>query len=193
VDSSTWTATSVVLTGGQQDVTLDFGLVLADDVQLALRKTAVARTATTITWDVTVASTGTQDAYAGFAVVDALPGSLTFTSASGTGFACTATGQVVSCEHDDSLPAGETATVRIVTGVTTAGAEVTNTAMVDVDGRGYRFEVLSAQDVAVSDPVPSDRGSRLAATGATAALPLGIAVLLLVIGGTLVAIRRRRI
>lgn len=193
VDSSTWTSTSAVLTGGQQDLTLDFGMVLADDVQLALRKTAVARTATTITWDVTVASTGTQDAYAGFAVVDALPGALTFTSASGTGFACTAVGQVVTCEHDDSLPAGETATVRIVTGVGTAGAQVTNTAMVDVDGRGYRFEVLSAQDVAVSDPVPSGRGSALAATGASAALPLGVAVLLLVIGGTLVAIRRRRV
>jgi protocatechuate 3,4-dioxygenase beta subunit len=193
VDSSTWTATSAVLVGGEQDVTLDFGMVLADDVQIALRKTAVARTATSITWDVTVASTGTQDAYAGFAVVDALPGSLTFTSASGTGFACTAVDQVVTCEHDDSLPAGETATVRIVTGVTTAGAEVTNKAMVNVDGRGYRFEVLSAQDVAVSDPVPSDPGSRLAATGATAALPLGAAVLLLVLGGTLVAIRRRRV
>ncbi|HEY0216228.1 MAG TPA: SdrD B-like domain-containing protein, partial [Cellulomonas sp.] len=192
VDSTTWTATTRVLVGGEQDTTLDYGLVLADDVQLALRKSVVSRTATTIVWDVTVASTGTQDAYAGFAVVDALPGALSFTSAEGDGFACTAVAQVVTCDHAGSLPAGERATVRIVTGLTAAGAEVTNTATVDVDGRGYRFEVLSASDVAVSDPVRATAAqSILARTGASAALPLGLAVLLLVLGGVLLAVRRR--
>lgn len=194
LDSSTWTATTAVLTGGQQDTTLDFGTVLADDVQLALRKSAVSRTSDTITWDVTVASTGTQDAYAGFAVVDALPGALTFTSAAGDGFSCTAVAQVVTCEHAGSLPAGEQATVRIVTGLTAAGAQVTNTATVDVDGRGYLFEVLSAQDVAWSDPAPAadpTLGGRLAATGSSAAVPLGLAVLLLLLGAGLLAVRRR--
>jgi uncharacterized repeat protein (TIGR01451 family) len=195
VDSSTWTAGSAVLVGGEQDLTLDFGMVLADDVQLALRKSVVSRTADTITWDVTVASTGTQDAYAGFAVVDALPGALSFSSAAGDGFTCTAVAQVVTCDHAGSLPAGEQATVRIVTGVDASTAEVTNTATVDVTGRGYLFEVLSAQDQAISDPVAAPAaqtlGSRLAATGASAALPLGLAVLMLVLGGVLLALRRR--
>lgn len=106
LDSATWTATSRVLVGGESDPTLDFGLVLADDVQLALRKVPVARTADSVTWDVTVMSTGTQDAYAGFTVVDALPGSLTFRSASGTGFDCVAVDRVVTCDHDGPLPAG---------------------------------------------------------------------------------------
>ncbi|VTR76922.1 SdrD B-like domain-containing protein [Cellulomonas hominis] len=197
-DSATWSAPSRQLVGGEEDTTLDFGMVLADDVQLALRKTAVARTADSITWDVTVASTGTQDAYAGFAVVDALPGALSFRTASGTGFACTAVGQVVTCDHDGSLPAGETATVRIVTGLTAADADVTNTATVDVTGRGYLFEVLAAQDVAWSEPGPTgpadpaDPAADLAVTGATPAAPLGGAAALIVLGAALLALAGSR-
>jgi uncharacterized repeat protein (TIGR01451 family) len=195
-DSATWSAPSRLLVGGEEDTTLDFGMVLADDVQLALRKTAVARTADSITWDVTVASTGTQDAYAGFAVVDALPGALSFRTASGTGFACTAVGRVVTCDHDGSLPAGETATVRIVTGLTAADADVTNTATVDVTGRGYLFEVLAAQDVAWSEPAPVDPAADLAVTGATPVVPLGGAVGLIALGAALLALagfRGRRV
>jgi uncharacterized repeat protein (TIGR01451 family) len=199
LDSSTWTATSRALVGGESDTTLDFGLVLADDVQLALRKVPVARTADSITWDVTVMSTGTQDAYAGFTVVDALPGSLAFRSASGTGFACVAVDRVVSCDHDGSLPAGESATVRIVTGLTAAGADVTNTAAVSVEGRGYLFEVLAAEDVAWSEPVErtdgvtvTAPGGGLATTGSDAAWPLVAAGALLALGAALLAIASRR-
>ena len=199
LDSSTWTATSRVLVGGESDTTLDFGLVLADDVQLALRKVPVARTADSITWDVTVMSTGTQDAYAGFSVVDALPGALTFRSASGTGFACVAVDRVVTCDHDGSLPAGESATVRIVTGLTAAGADVTNTATVDVEGRGYRFEVLAAEDVAWSEPAErtggvavTAPGGDLATTGSDAAWPLVAAGVLLALGAALIALARGR-
>lgn len=161
LDSSTWTAGSAVLVGGEEDTTLDFGMVVATDVQLALRKTAVSRTADAITWDVTVAATGTVEAYAGFTVVDALPGSLTFRSAVGTGFACTAVDRLVTCDHDGALAPGDTATVRIVTGVAAGTADVTNTASVSVDGRGYRSDVLSDEDDAVSPPVvePADPGT----------------------------------
>ncbi|WP_282944470.1 SdrD B-like domain-containing protein [Cellulomonas endometrii] len=194
VDSSTWTATSRALVGGDVDATLDFGLVLADDVQLALRKTAVARDASTITWEVTVASTGTQDAYAGFAVVDALPGALSFKSASGAGFSCNAEDQVVRCDHDEALAAGESATVQIVTGVAAAGSDVTNTAMVDVEGRGYRFEVLSSSSKAWSDApeavTPVD--DPLARTGSSVGVPIGIAALLLILGASLVVVVRPR-
>lgn len=195
LDSSTWSATSRVLVGGESDPALDFGLVLADDVQLALRKVPVARTADSITWDVTVMSTGTQDAYAGFTVVDALPGALTFRSASGTGFACAAAERVVTCDHDGSLPAGESATVRIVTGLTAAGADVTNTATVSVEGRGYLFEVLAAEDVAWSEPTErtdgatgTPPGGALATTGSDAAWPLVAAGALLALGAALLAV-----
>jgi uncharacterized repeat protein (TIGR01451 family) len=198
LDSATWSATTTALAGGQADTSLDFGLVLADDVQLALRKTPVARSADSITWDVTVASTGTQDAYAGFTVVDALPGSLSFTSATGDGFACTAVDRVVTCDHDGSLPAGRSATVRIVTGLTAGGSDVTNTATVDVEGRGYRFEVLAAEDVAWSEPaapVAATPGTGpLAVTGASPAVPFGLAGALVALGAlllTLATTRRR--
>lgn len=202
LDSSTWSATSRVLVGGESDTTLDFGLVLADDVQLALRKVPVARTADSITWDVTVMSTGTQDAYAGFTVVDALPGALTFRSASGTGFACVAVDRLVTCDHDGSLPAGESATVRIVTGLTASDADVTNTATVSVEGRDYRFEVLAAEDVAWSEPAVvagpgggaagAAPGGDLATTGSDAAWPLVAAGALLALGVALLALASRR-
>jgi fimbrial isopeptide formation D2 family protein len=191
VDSSTWTSPSRALVGGEEDTTLDFGMVLADDVQLALRKTPVSRTADTITWDVTVASTGTQDAYAGFAVVDALPGALSFRSAEGDGFACTAVQQVVTCDYDASLPAGESATVRIVTGLTAVGADVTNTATVTGDGRGYRFEVLGADDVAWSAPAPA--AADLATTGASPAGPLALVAAFLALGAVLTGVSRLRV
>lgn len=203
-DSSTWTATSRVLVGGESDTTLDFGVVLADDVQLALRKVAASRTADSITWDVTVTATGTQDAYAGFTVRDVLPAALTLRSAGGTGFACAPDGREVVCAHDGPLAAGESATVRLVTGLATAGADIANTATVDVDGRGYRFDVPTAEDVAWSEPVePADGGTApgtggaggaaaargdLATTGSDPAWPLAAAGALLALGAALVAL-----
>lgn len=145
----------------------------------------------------TVASTGTQDAYAGFTVVDTLPAGLTSGSATGEGFDCTVAGQVVTCAHDGPLAAGESATVRVVTVLASGVAEVANTATVDVTGRGYRFEVLAADDVAWSDPAPvpaaDGTGGALATTGSSPAAPFGAAALLVLLGGALCAavVRRR--
>ncbi|GCE76876.1 SdrD B-like domain-containing protein [Cellulomonas biazotea] len=212
LDSSTWTVTSALLVGGEQDTTLDFGLVLADDVQLALRKTAVARDGDLVTWEVTVASTGTQDAYAGFTVVDTLPAGMAYVSGSGDGFVCatgtgTGTGvapaptagtgdRVVTCRLDGPLASGDTATLRVVTRLTDPRADVANTATVTTAGHGYLFEVAGAESLAWSDAPPLPPAAPvvdLPRTGADVAGTGLLALLLLLLGGTLVvAVRRGR-
>jgi uncharacterized repeat protein (TIGR01451 family) len=212
-DSSTDDAASTTLIGGQQDLTLDFGWVLADDVQLALRKSAVGRTLDSVTWELTVASVGTQDAYAGFTVVDTLPSGLRYTSASGDGFDCTVDGQVVTCDHPGALAAGETATVRIVTALTDSRASVRNTATVITGDHEYPFPVDPDDNGSWSDPVPPPvddpapsgppvAGSApavpqaasglLAITGSAPAGVIGGALVLTVAGLVLVLLRRRR-
>lgn len=189
LDSSTWTAGSLVLVGGAQDLSLDFGFVLADDVQLPVRKTVAERADGRITWDITVLSAGTQDAYAGFTVIDTLPTSLRFVSASGTDMTCAADGQTVTCAHDGSLAAGEQVTVTVVTDLVERTAGVTNTALVDVTGRGYLFDVLAAEDSAISDPTAAD----LAATGADGVWQIALmALLALLAGAGIVIVTRRR-
>lgn len=191
VDSSTWTATSAALAGGQADTTLDFGLVLADDVQLALDKDVLARVGDTVTWKLTVLSAGLEDAYAGFDVVDTLPDSLRYVSAGGDGFACSVAGQVVTCRYDDALPAGSTASLTVVTTLVRTGVEVRNVAEATVAGHPYRFEVLASTDQAWSQPTSAELAA-LARTGADVRGLTALAVSLLVTGAVVLVARRRR-
>lgn len=186
-DSSTWTADSSALTGGQEDLTLDFGFVPADEMQLAIRKTVADRVAGRVTWEVTVLSAGTRDVRDGFTVSDALEDGLRYVSATGDGFACTVEGQVVTCRHDGPLAAGATATVLVVTDVTTPGATVGNTAVVQPDDpHGTGMPPVS--DSAVS----AAPAGELARTGSDAGWLLlgGLGALLL--GALLVVSRRLR-
>lgn len=213
LDSSTDEAASSALIGGQQDLTLDFGWVLADDVQLALRKSVAGRTLDSVTWELTVASVGTQDAYAGFTVVDTLPSGLRYSSAAGDGFACTVDGQVVTCDHPGALAAGETATVRITTALTDRRASVRNTATATTGRHEYPFPVDPHDNSSWSDPVPPPvvdptpgtptpeapvpgtdpvASGPLAITGASPAGLIGGALVLTVAGLVLVLVRRRR-
>ncbi|MEN1976109.1 SdrD B-like domain-containing protein [Cellulomonas sp. P4] len=186
-DSSTWTADSSALTGGQEDLTLDFGFVPADESRLAVRKAVADRVAGRITWEVTVLSAGTRDVRDGFTVSDELEAGLRYVSATGDGFDCTVEGQVVTCRHDGPLAAGGTATVLVVTDVTTPGATVGNTAVVQPDDP-HGTGVPPASDSAVS----AAPAGELARTGSDAGWLLlgGLGALLL--GALLVVSRRLR-
>ena len=188
VDSSTWTVGSATLRGGEEDLSLDFGFVPADDVQLAVQKVAASRDGGRITWAITVLSAGTQDAYAGFTVADRLPSSVRLVSAAGDGFTC-AGDTAVSCRYDGALASGQRATLTVVTDVVTRGADVANTASVSTDGHGYRFGVLAAADTAVSVAPRSE----LAITGVDGlAVVAAVGVLLVLAGGLTLVLRRRQ-
>ncbi|MBU5421751.1 hypothetical protein KQI48_03630 [Cellulomonas hominis] len=188
LDSSTWTVASADLVGGQEDRTLDFGFVPSDAMQLAVRKVVAGRSDGRIAWDVTVLAAGTLDASRGFTVTDDLADDLRFVSAEGDGFACTAVGRRVTCDHDGPLAAGSQATVRVVTEVVTPGATVRNTAVVDPGGRGYRSDVLAASDTAASVAPAGE----LARTGSDAGWAVLAALGVLLLGVVLVTARRLR-
>jgi uncharacterized repeat protein (TIGR01451 family) len=91
------------------------------------------------TYTLTVSNTGQSPSSGAITVSDAVPAGLTPTSASGTGWSCTITGQNVSCTRNDALAAGQSLPVITLTVDVAANASnVTNTATVagggDVNG-----------------------------------------------------------
>ena len=78
-------------------------------------------------YDVTVTNEGGYPAGGPITVTDTLPDGLEFTGATGTGWTCTAVGQVVTCTHAGPLDPGQTSTVTIgVLPGADAPASVTN-------------------------------------------------------------------
>jgi len=124
----------------------------------------------------------------GVTVSDNLPTTLTPVSASGAGWSCTITGQLVSCAHPAPLSALDVAAVEVKAVVHASyGTSIVNIAVVDS---------------LTPDPHPNSGGRRDTATGqvvpplpATGGSPLGLlrlAAELLLVGGILTAVRRRR-
>jgi uncharacterized repeat protein (TIGR01451 family)/fimbrial isopeptide formation D2 family protein len=73
---------------------------------LALTKAATAANVPQggqVTFNVNVTNAGPNDASGGVRVTDTLPANLTFVSGSGTGWSCSAAGQVVTCNNPTSL------------------------------------------------------------------------------------------
>ena len=58
-------------------------------------------------YQITVSNVGTASMPGPIAVTDTLPADLTFVSATGTGWTCSASGQTVTCTHPGPVPAGE--------------------------------------------------------------------------------------
>lgn len=206
-DSATWRDGSRVLVGGEEDLSLDFGFVLRDGVGLAITKNPGAidesGPSPRVTWDLVVASTGTDDAYAGFTVTDPMPEGLTAIGAEGDGFVCAVTPTLVTCVHDEALASGATATVRVLTELTAdPGVAVRNVAEVSGDDHPYLTPVPPAEDdgtvvvpeqpEALVPPVePGPGGGVLGATGAQVVSVVALAVLLTGAGACLLRIRRR--
>lgn len=87
------------------------------------------RAAAQYNYTLTVSNAG-PEAASGVRVTDALPGALTFVSASGTGFTCTRTGQNVSCDLAGTLAAGSSAVVTIAVRAPTTGQTINNEGVV---------------------------------------------------------------
>lgn len=83
------------------------------------------------TYSITVSNAG-PDAAASPRVVDTLPAGLTFSSSSGTGWSCSSSGQVVTCNQSSDVASGQSApklTINVSVS-SSAAAVVTNTATV---------------------------------------------------------------
>jgi uncharacterized repeat protein (TIGR01451 family) len=154
-------------------------VLTAGAAKVDLSKKLVSDADGVATWVVTVTNTGTGPYPGPFTVTDPLPDGLTLESATGDGWVCTGTA-TVSCTHADPLPAGQAASVTVVTRVTGTGS-ITNTAFIEVEGKS----VESAARLA--DPATGG----FAFTGSEAAR-YGLIGLILVLAGWFIVLTSRR-
>ncbi|MCU1367471.1 MAG: hypothetical protein JWN39_3110, partial [Ilumatobacteraceae bacterium] len=120
----------VALRAGANVTDADVGLApaapLPFDVQIVKSIEGSVVTGEDMTWVLTVSDNGIGSSPANLTVTDTLIDSLTFRSASGTGWTCSANGQTVTCTGGGPLAPGQSTTIRIVTTVSGAGGTVVN-------------------------------------------------------------------
>ncbi|MCU1398190.1 MAG: hypothetical protein JWN62_1299, partial [Acidimicrobiales bacterium] len=117
------------------DVGLAPAAPLPFDVQIVKSIEGSVVTGQDMTWVLTVTDNGIGSSPANLTVTDTLINGLTFRSASGAGWTCSAAGQDVTCTGGGPLAPGQSTTIRIVTTVGGAGGTtVNNTASVAAAG-----------------------------------------------------------
>ena len=175
----------------QINPTIDGG-VYRYSVDLTLTKTAIGTVVAgqVSTWRIVVSNNGPDAEIGTITVVDTLPAELTFVEASGTGWTCSAAGQIVTCTTEMDLAPGTslpnlTISARVSTG---ASGEVVNGATVS----SPRLDVVSPNNAGLAK-APVVKGGALPSTGTDVLRILGIGALLLALGiVTRVTSRRRR-
>jgi uncharacterized repeat protein (TIGR01451 family) len=114
----------ILLLAGQLPATAS--VLAADGPDLAVRKTSLATTlvaGSPASYTLDVKNVGTASMPGPITVTDTLPPALTFVSASGTGWTCSAVGQVVTCTTPGPLAASATLpTITLTVQVGPAGA-----------------------------------------------------------------------
>ncbi len=113
----------------RDDVDLGYRRALNLAVQKSLAGTIIA--GGQATWQIAASNAGDVAAPGPITVTDTLPASLRFTSASGGGFTCAVSGQIVTCTRPTGLGVGESATITVRTDVIApTGSSITNAASV---------------------------------------------------------------
>ena len=133
----TLTATATVTSNAADPVAADNSatttttVTSSADVSIAKSHIGSFTAGSTASYLLTVTNSGPSPANAPTTVTDTLPAGLTYVAASGSGWACSATGQVVTCTRSTPLASGATSTLVLTVDVAaTAAASVTNTASV---------------------------------------------------------------
>jgi uncharacterized repeat protein (TIGR01451 family) len=86
-------------------------------------------------YTLTVKNGGTTNSSGTITVADALPNGLSFVSGSGAGWNCSASGQMITCMNNNSLPSGASSTITLTVRVANdADAGITNSATVTSSG-----------------------------------------------------------
>jgi uncharacterized repeat protein (TIGR01451 family) len=111
---------------------------------------------TNATYTVAVSNIGGTASAGTYTVVDTLPAGLTFVSAAGTGWTCSAVGQVVTCTNSTAIAAGASsaAIALVVTPGAAAVPTVTNTATVAGGGDAVLTNNTTVDVTIVSPLVP---------------------------------------
>jgi len=109
------------------------GATITGDLSVTKTHTGTATAGEQFDWSVVVHNGGPSDHPGPFTLTDTLPVGTSYVSATGTGWACDATGRTVTCDHAGGLPAGDDAATITVTAAVAADVlpgTLTNTATV---------------------------------------------------------------
>ena len=131
--------------------------VQSDRIDVALQKshTDAFWVGQTATYTLTVRNAGTLATSGPIVVTDTLPTGLTFVSASGTGWSCSASGQTVTCTYSASLPVGATASFVLRVAVSSAAyPSVTNTAQVSTSGDAVASNNFASDPTTIRSGAP---------------------------------------
>lgn len=124
-----------------------------------------------ITYTLTASNAG-PNAGGAMVITDTLPPSVGFLSASGSGWTCSHSAGVVTCNRSGTLAVGASAPPVTVTGrVTAAGGTITNTASVEPAVGGVLDPVSSNNVATVDTPVIPGADVRIAQKSVTSTLP----------------------
>ncbi len=153
--------------------------------ELEIDKNLTSITSSRATWEIVVTNNGPNESPSGAVVTDNLRSALSFTGYSGDGWTCTAAGRLVTCAYDQPILAGESVSFVLRTSIDAdASGRISNSATV-LGG------TTATATATATGTIPSDVGG-LADTGGVG-LGAGLAGLLAIaLGGSLVAVRRRR-
>ncbi len=170
--------------------TIDAG-VYRYTVDLVLSKTAIGTIVAgqVSTWRIVVSNNGPDAETGTITVVDTLPGELTFVEASGIGWACTASGQVVTCTTETDLAPNTSLPNLTVSAKVSAGAsgEIVNGATVS----SPRLDVAQPNNVAQAK-APVVKPGVLPNTGADITRIVGLGALIVALGAVVWATSKRR-
>ncbi|MGI8664975.1 MAG: beta strand repeat-containing protein, partial [Jatrophihabitans sp.] len=143
---------------------------------------------------ITVTNDGPNNTVTPIKVSDPLRAGLSFRSAGGAGWSCSAAGSVVSCLHAASLAAGTSSAITLVVAVrATPGTTIGNVATVSGGGSGGTTNQLPSNSAVLSVTAAGGSGSgQLSQTGRNTEDPMLLAVGLLLGGLGLLLLGRRR-
>jgi uncharacterized repeat protein (TIGR01451 family) len=122
---------------GPNNTDSEFTPVRMIDLAIAMQHAGTFALGTASTFTINVENVGSTPTIAGTRVVDTLPAGLTYNGATGAGWSCTPSGQLVVCGHSAPLGAGDQAsplTLSVTPQSSAASQVLTNTA--NVAGQG---------------------------------------------------------
>jgi uncharacterized repeat protein (TIGR01451 family) len=150
--TATATTTAADPVGGNNAATASTTVDSSADLGLTKTHIGSFTAGTTGSYLLTVTNAGPSPANPPTTVTDTLPAGLTYVAASGSGWVCSAAGQVVSCTRSTPLASGASSQLVIQVDVTaTTAASVTNTATVSSASSDPAGTNNTAQDVTAVD------------------------------------------
>jgi fimbrial isopeptide formation D2 family protein/uncharacterized repeat protein (TIGR01451 family) len=127
-------------------------IVTAADLSIVKSHTGTFVPGTSATYGLQVANAGPSDAAGPVSITDTLPAGETYVAATGTGWSCSAVGQVVTCDLAAGLAAGTVESPL-------QAAPVTLTADIDPGYVGTTLSNTASVSSPTTDPDPSDNSS----------------------------------